>query len=243
MNWVTFVGEGRSGHTIVSAILGSHPHMRIGEEQKYISKFSRQGWTREQIIEHNLDSGLGKARKLLEFPNILTHEEPLLAIGDKCGWDAVMEYRKRGAASTLLTDFGAHMGMPVKAIVTLRHPLDNITNWVSSPKYIRMFSDEGLRYRRMIRRYKQFHDAALDILVDQDIFYLHNEALIADPYRTCMALAEWIGLPEDEEWASDCASRVFTKPNQCRTEAEWPEEYVKRVTDYIDSCPLLEYYR
>jgi hypothetical protein len=243
MNWVTFVGEGRSGHTIVSAILGSHPHMRMGEEQKYISKFYRQGWTREQIIEHNLDSGLGKARKLLNFPNILTHEEPLLAIGDKCGWDAVMEYRKRGAASTLLTDFGAHMGMPVKTIVTLRHPLDNITNWVSSNKYKRIYGDDGLRFRRMIRRYKQFHDAAIPLLEDQDVFYLHNEELISDPHVVIGQLSDWIGLPRDQEWLDDCAARVFTKPNQCRGNIDWPEEYVSRVTDYIDSCPLLEYYR
>ena len=243
MNWVTFVGEGRSGHTIVSAILGSHPHMRMGEEQKYISKYIRSGWTREQIIEHNLASGVGRARKLLEFPNILTHEEPLLAIGDKCGWDAVMEYRKRGAAPTLITDFGVHMRMPVKTIVTLRHPLDNISAWVDSNKYKRVYSDEPLRYRRMIRRYKQFHDAAIPLLENQDIFYLHNEELIADPYVVIGQLADWIGLSHDQEWLDDCASRVFKKPNQRRSEIDWPEEYVKRVTDYIESCPLMGKYR
>lgn len=217
--------------------------MRMAEEQKYISQFIRNGWSREQIIEHNLASGIGRARKLLEFPNILTHEEPLLAIGDKCGWDAVMEYRKRGAASTLITDFGVHMGMPVKTIVTLRHPLDNITAWVNSNKYRRVYTDDGLRYRRMIRRYKQFHDAAIPLLENQDIFYLYNEDLIANSYDTCMGLAEWIGMPPNEEWARDCASRVFKKPNQRRSELDWPEEYVIRVTDYIDSCPLLERYR
>ncbi len=106
-----------------------------------------------------------------------------------------------------------------------------------------MFGNEGLRYCRMIRRYKQFHDAGIDLLEDQDTFYLYNEALIADPYDTCMALAEWIGLPPDVNWAQDCSSLVFKKPNQRRTELDWPDEYVTRVTDYIDSCSLLAEYR
>jgi len=243
MNWVTFVGEGRSGHTIVSAILGSHPHIRMGEEQKYISKWYRNGWSKDQILEHLLQSGVGKARKLFGFPNILTHEEPLLTVGDKCGWDAVNEYRKRDAPVDILDQFGKHMGMPVKTIVTLRHPLDNISAWVSSPKYIRMFGDEGLRYRRMIRRYKRFHDAATNILSGQDTFFLYNEDLIAYPHATIRDMGEWLGLPVDSNWVDMCASYMFKKPNQRRSELEWPEEYVKRVTDYIDTCSLLERYR
>lgn len=245
MSWITFVGEGRSGHTIVSAILGSHPHIRMGEEQKYVSKWCRSGWSKEQINAHLLQSGVGKARKLLGFNDndINTHTGSLIAVGDKCGWDAVNEYRKRDAPVDLLNQFGKHMGMPVKTIVTLRHPLDNISAWVSSPKYIRMFGDEGLLYRRMIRRYKQFHDAAVDILEDQDIFYLYNEELIANPELTIDMLANWLDLPQDNKWLENCASKVNPLPNQRRHELEWPEEYAKRVTDYIDTCPLLEYYR
>jgi hypothetical protein len=167
-----------------------------------------------------------------------------MVVGDKCGWDAVNEYMKRDAPHDIITRFGDHMGMPVKTIVTLRHPLDNISAWVSSPKYIRMFGDEGLRYRRMIRRYKRFHTAADDLVLScPEPFFLHNEDLIADPHSTIGDMSDWLGLPRDQKWVDMCASKVFKKPNQRRNQIEWPEEYVQRVTDFIDECPLLERYR
>ena len=64
MNWITFVGEGRSGHTIVSAILDSHPNLRIAEEQKLITKWWRDKWTRDQILDNVKKCGHGKERIL-----------------------------------------------------------------------------------------------------------------------------------------------------------------------------------
>lgn len=243
MNWIAFVGEGRSGHTIVSAILGSHPNARVSEEQKYISKWYREHWTREQIFQHLLQSGIGRTRKSLGFSGILEHKEPLQLVGDKCGWDAVNEYKKREAPKSILSDFEKFINISVKTIVTLRHPLDNISAWVVSPKYKRMYSDDNLRFRRMIRRYKRFYDAVLDILEGQDTYYLYNEILIAEPEKTVIDLANWLELPIEDKWLIMCCERIFKKAHQRRDELNWPKEYKKRVFDYIDSCPLLEYYR
>jgi hypothetical protein len=215
----------------------------MGEEQKYIGKWCRADWSREVILERLLTSGVGRARSKLKFNGLTTHTEPLLAVGDKCGWDAVNEYRKRGEDSDILTRFGSHMDMPVKTIVTLRHPLDNISCWMVSPKYIRMYGNEGLRFRRMIRRYKRFHDAAWDVLEGQDVFYLHNEELIANPSPTIQALSDWLELPPNKNWRRACAKRVFKSPNRRRDTIKWPEVYEQRVMTYIDTSPMFEYYR
>lgn len=243
MYWITFVGEGRSGHTIVSAILGSHPHIRLAEEQKYISKWCREPWDKERILNHLYQSGEGVERRKLGFPNILTYEEPLLAVGDKCGWDAVNEYRKRGASSDIITRFGNHMGMPVKTIVTVRNPFDNISAWIVSPKYQRLYKDNNLRFRRMIKRYKQFHDAANEIIKNQDVFYLYNEALISNPSEVIQELSDWLDLKSDREWRRYCASRVFKKPNKRSETLNWPEVYRQRVLTYINDNELLARYR
>jgi hypothetical protein len=243
VNWVTFVGEGRSGHTVVSGILGSHPHIRISEEQKFVSKWYRAGWSKKKILASLHKSGVGKERGPQGWRGVQTYEEPLLAVGDKCGWDAVNEVAKRAAPSDILTRFGSHMDMPVKTIVSLRHPLDNISCWVQSPKYQRIYGHERLLYRRMIRRYKRFHDHALNVIEGQDVFYLHNEDLIENPSHTIQALSEWLELPNNRAWRRSCASLVFKKPNRRSQTLNWPEEYRERVMAYIDENPMLERYR
>jgi hypothetical protein len=214
----------------------------MAEEQKYISKWCR-GFTREQILEALHASGGGRARRQQGWRNLDSHEEPLLSGGDKCGWDAVNEVAKRGQSPDIITRFSKFMDIPVKVIHSSRNPLDNISAWVQSPKYQRMFGDEGLLYRRMIRRYKRFYEHAERVMEDQDVFQLRNEELIADPRGTIASLADWLELPDDDEWLSYCAEKVYAKPNRRHVDLNWPEEYVKRVTDAIELYPSLHYYR
>lgn len=241
MIWINFVGEGRSGHTVLSGALGSRLDTRISEEQKYIKKW-REGYNRTQIMNHLNQSGAGRARQAQGWPNLRTYKK-LLGVGDKCGWDAVNEYRKRGAPATIIQDFGKFMEMPVKNIVTVRHPLDNITAWVDSNKYKRIYTDEGLRYRRMIRRYKQFYTAAWEILQGTDYTLLQHERFCADPRGTLEELTAWIGLPEDPQWLEAASARIHKKPHLRRDDIQWPAEYIDRVDMFIAESPLLECYR
>jgi len=215
----------------------------MAEEQKYIGHWYRDGWSRDRILQEVMACGIGRARKKLRFKGILEHQEPLMVVGDKCGWDAVSEYRNRGATQDILTQFSAHMEMPVKTIVSLRHPLDNISTWVLSPKYKRIYADDNVRFRRMIRRYRRFHDAAEQLIEGQDVFYLYNEDLIANPNQTIQDLSDWLGLPPKRGWRRASALRVFSEPRQRRHQLNWPKQYERRVVDYINTSPLLERYR
>jgi hypothetical protein len=242
-NWITFVGEGRSGHTIVSGILGSHPHIRMSEEQKYISKWCR-GSTRDEILRALFNSGPGKTRAGMGFSNLRTFTEPLHSVGDKCGWDAVNEVHKRGQSPDILTRFSEFMDLPVKVIHTTRHPLDNITAWLSSPKYQRMFNDKDLLHRRMIRRYCRFYEAAEQVMVGQDVFHLKNEELIANPNDTIQRLSDWLGLPPNRPWRRASAKFVASKPHRRRDEYPWIEEYREQVLTWrvLERFPSLECY-
>jgi hypothetical protein len=245
MNWITFVGEGRSGHTVLSGILCSHPRAIVTEEQKYISKWLR-GFSRDDIFKALYASeGGGNTRKQMGFPNLDKHTDPLLAVGDKCGWDAVNEVKKRGESADILTRFSKFIGMPVKVIHSSRHPLDNITAWLASPKYQRMFGNEELLHKRMIRRYCRFYEAAELVMEGQDVFHLRNEELIAHPTITIRALSEWLGLPVDERWLETSAGFVNPKPNRRRDQYPWIEEYREQVLTWrvIDRFPSLAYYK
>jgi hypothetical protein len=245
MIWVTFVGEGRSGHTIISAILGSHPNGFIGEERKSISRWYRNSWSKDQILNDVLTSGMGKERKTKGFDEqkVLSYRDPLLFVGDKCGWDAVNEYAKRGAPKDILHRFGQYMDMPVKVIVSLRNPLDNVGAWYISPKYKRIYVDDTFRMKKLTRRYRTFHRAAVDIIEGTDYFLWHNELAILDPIGTIHRLSDWLGLPIDEQWAQYCAARIFKTPNTHKELVDWPKHRVEQMKSFINECSLLEYYR
>lgn len=243
MIWITFVGEGRSGHTVVSGILGSHPHIRMSEEQKYISKWCR-GYRKTRIIDELLAAGPGRTRRDMGFPNLCHHTDPLMALGDKCGWDAVNEVRKRSQSPTILTRFSEFMEMPVKVIHTSRHPLDNISAWLMSPKYQRMHPDTDRLHNKMIRRYCQFYETAEEIMEGQDVFHLRNEELIADPSGTIQALSDWLGLPTDRAWRRASAKFINAKPNRRSQTYPWIENYREQVlgSRVLERFPSLEYY-
>jgi hypothetical protein len=252
MNWLHFVGEGRCGHTILSAIIDSHPNASISEEEKPVSRWLRDPavWDRQAIIARTINTGLGKERKVIVATTGLTglrdsNKTNLLVMGDKCGWDAVNEVRKRNAPADILTNFGTMMDMPVKVLHVSRHPLDNISAWVQSPKYIRIHSDIYPRLRAMIRRYSRFYTGAEEVMAGQDVFHLRHEELVKEPYTEIEAICKWLGLPVDEEWLTGVSKTIYTKPNNRFEKEPWqfPELVEMVYWRIIDKYPSLAYYK
>ena len=224
MNWITFVGEGRSGHTIVSAILDSHPNIRLAEEQKYITKWWRDKWSKEKIIDACKKCGHGKERKLKALPGSLKWEDPLLYVGDKCGWDAVNLVRKQGADTDVLNQFGNHMDMSVKVIHTIRNPYENLSSWMNSPKYKRVWPDTYYRGRQLIKRYSRFYRAANELTSKYNVFNLYNEELCLDPKNLLVRLCAYLEIPIVTPWIENAANSVFKTPNKISDTIGWPEE-------------------
>ena len=251
MNWVHFVGEGRCGHTIISAILDSHPNASISEEEKPVSRWCRDPavWTRDTIIARTINTGLGKERKAIVastgLTGLRTPKDNLLVMGDKCGWDAVNEFKKRGAPSTILTDFGKMVDMPVKVIHVSRHPLDNISAWVQSPKWIRLHPEFYPRARVLIRRYSRFYTAAEEVMEGQDVFHLRHEELCKNPLTEITALCAWLNLPVQDEWLKMVSGAVYKKPNNRFEKEPWTEQELVDMVYWriIDKYPSLEYYK
>jgi hypothetical protein len=232
--WITFIGHGRSGHTIVSAILDSHPNVRLSEEQKYIHKWYLEGWQRKRIIRHLLPTGQGRERKAKALPGSgawVDGENERLAMGDKWGYDSVTLVRKAGAPVEILDQFTSHMGMELKVIHTIRDPYDNICAWVDSPKYQRMFGQGNQLYQKSIRQYVRFYGAADKLLKRHDHFDLHNAEMCADPRKVITELAEYLELPVVEPWLTNAANSVFKKPNKRADRHDWPARWVRNIDE------------
>ena len=233
--WITFVGHGRSGHTIISAILDSHPNVRVAEEQKYIAKWSQQGWTRDKIVPHLLSSGQGKERKFKALPGsgAWTGEHKRLAVGDKWGYDAVGLVRTGRASVEVLKEFTDHMGMDLKVIHTIRDPYDNICAWLDSPKYKRMYGTGNSLYMKSIRQYTRFYEYADRLLKRYDHFDLHNAEICADPRRVITEMAEYLELPVVEPWLTNAANSLFKRPNKRADRHDWPDKWVRNIDERV----------
>lgn len=242
MNWVTFAGEGRSGHTILSGLLGSHPHAYITEEQKYISKW-RRGLSATEIMDELNNAGGGKTRAEQGWQGLRTYTKPLKVIGDKCGWDAVNEFAKRGAPDTIFNDFGEFIGSPVKVIVTVRHPADNIASWDLGTKYQRVYPQSKDRQHRLIKRYRRFYKNVVEITKDADFLVVHHEELLSDPTQMIESLCEFLDLPSDTQWMNDCKKLLWKTPRSKRDQVDWNDTSKEELDWIIQNLPIMEYYR
>jgi hypothetical protein len=199
----------------------------------------------DQVTPHLLQSGYGRQRKkYAPWAPVLTHEEPLQIIGDKCGWDAVNEVKKRGAPVDIIHKFGEAMGLSVKVIHTTRDPRQNIAAWFHSPKYIRLWGESPQpRARFAVRRYARFYTVAQTIL-DQhpDAFHLRHEELILRPAETLKALFEYIELPLSKEYRRWVQKHLLKEVPM--REITWGEEWDQAIKDRILSgrFPSLDYY-
>ena len=234
--WITFIGHGRSGHTIVSAILDSHPNVRISEEQKYIKRWHTQGWTKDRILKHLLESGQGKERRHKALPGSgawVDGKHKRLAVGDKWGYDAVGLLRVGKADADILDQFSKYMGMKLKVIHTIRDPHDNICAWLDSPKYQRQWGLGNELYRMSIRQYARFYGTAFKLLTKYDHFNLYNDKLIMEPRETLTALCEYLELPVVEPWLTNAVNSVFKKPNIRSANREWPPKWLANIDERI----------
>jgi len=253
MNWLTFVGEGRSGHTLLSGAIGSHPNARITEEAKWIDRSLRaENSVDMPVVVQELSDPevpfegvnvVGKARKKQGWEGLETFSDPLMLLGDKCGWDATNAYKRGRTPVTVIGDFGNLINMPVKTVITVRNPYDNIANWVLSNKYTRIFPDPGTRQNRMIRRYRRFYNAAADIVSVEGVnpFIVHHEKFLEDPRAMLESLCDYLELPVHDEWMAKCLEIVNAKPH--RYEVKWRNHAIDGIEHVINTNPLMSYYR
>lgn len=242
MIWFDILSPGRSGSTVLSGCLASHPLIRSSDEGGIIAKWHR-GELEVSPLEAVTTSGIGPGRKGLGFDRdrIVRTKTPLV-IGDKSDWSAVNEHRKRGAPVTLLKDFATAFGYDLKIIVSVRDPFANVTTKIISPKYVRAYPDERQRWKQMTRTYRRIYRSIEEMVAGTDYVVISNEKFIAAPRGTLIELAAWLNLPADAEWLKYCESKVF-KVVRAPADIEWPPDRRDAMVQFINECELLKEYR
>ncbi len=241
--FVMFVGNPRSGTTLVRSLLNAHPEV-VNDNEVDVLRCVRAEETWETVLGRILQNEsefsakpvwTGYDYRVQNAPS--AEEQPrspkLRVIGDK----------KAGASSKWLRDnpsvlaqFTEWSRLPNFVIHCVRHPFD-----VISTKTRR--NGESLDVN--IDRYFESEMTAVALENSHqrvDYVRLYQEDLIQDASTTLTSLLHAIGLDVPTGYVGACEALVYEKPNRSRFKVKWTEDLILDVERRVRKVPHLHRY-
>jgi Sulfotransferase family len=240
---VMFVGQPRTGHSLVGALLDAHPNALIAHELDAL-KYVAAGFDRRRLFallvraeQARIAAGhlSSTGYQYLVDGQWQGRYERLQVLGDKEGGRSTV---RLGEDIGLLDRLRATVGVDVHVVQVVRNPFDVIaTMHRRAPK--RELSDVVDLFFELADTVDQVQSR-----VDPDRFHaLHHDALIADPAGTLSGLCRFLDLPAPAGYLDACSAIVFDTPRRTRGEVAWTPALLERVAARSAVHPSLEQYR
>jgi len=212
MNFVTFVGFGHSGHTLVAAILDAHPNTAI-------SNLSQKDITFEQFLE------------LAARPKYDRHAIYDYTIEGQGKWTdlKVVGFSHIGPRS-----YYNPFELPHKHSFVIRNPVYTVSAiWIKSlnrKKSTDHLFDALVQYEESLNR----------VLALEDVFHLYHEEWILEPDLWLERLCEYLGIEYLKDWA-DNAIKIIS-PKSPRNVAPWHDHHWQYLEKIVGQYPVLDKY-
>jgi hypothetical protein len=243
-SFLMFVAWPRSGHSLVGALLDAHPDMAVAHEL-HVFEWLGEWFTREQLMYFCWQNArhYGMAGRVWGgFDYTVPGQwqgrlRSLRVLGDKKGGDtsAVLARVPDNLANTQ-----KRLGLDLKVIHAVRHPLDNIATMA-----LRLREEGKTRpMARALERYRKYARANHDVCktLGQSAITLWHEDLVADPRRELRRLAAFLDVEPEPAWLEACAGTVRPSPNRSRDRIRWSEPRLDVVRALIREFDFLDRY-
>lgn len=236
-----FVGQGRSGHSLVGAFLDAHPDCLISHELD-ICRLMKAGFSKDQICyliwensRHFAKVGRAWGRFSYAVPDAFQGRfRQLRVIGDKKGGStADFVYQNPSNIAHISGFFGA----PVRFIHVVRHPLDNIAAMAARGGGTSRLDFAIENYTRRCRASAQLIDAH-----PADVITLHHEDILSRPRAELAALASAIGLEPEPFWLDACVRVIAPAPSLSREKVTWSNIHLTAVRQLVSEHVFLQRY-
>ncbi|GAX43745.1 hypothetical protein NIES4075_47600 [Tolypothrix sp. NIES-4075] len=237
-----FLGCPRSGHTLVSALMDSHPNMIISNELDAL-KFFAKGFSKEQvyylILQHSkadakIDRNIGGYS--YKIPNQgQANFNQVKVIGDK---HAPLTTTRLCMEPTLLESLYNKVGVPIKFIHVIRNPYDNI-------KTIATKDFGGLKLEVAMELYFLLCKEVLSIKerIDRsNILNVRHESLIQNTQKVLEEINYFLGVDTPNGYIENCSKSIYKKPHKSRHETKWNEQLINIIRENIDKYDFLKNY-
>jgi hypothetical protein len=244
-----FVGHGRTGGTLVGALLNAHPDIVLSNELNALRRLET-GLRAEQLYRviylasqrqarHGSKGGGGYSYRV---PNQWQGKQrEVIVVGDRKAGATAYEIVKNPG---LLGILEREVKLEKKFVHVIRNPFDTITTTFrrSRPK---RGEDASAHLSREIRNYFARCAAIRDIEArfgPDSICHVFHERLVGDPITQLHTICRFLGVESTEDYLRDCASIVKTSPNQSRWSLQWSEDLRQMVVEGSRAWPWLESY-
>jgi hypothetical protein len=244
-----FVGHGRSGGSLVGALLNAHPNIVMSNELNSLRRLAT-GLTEIQLYRviylvsrrQVWRGSMGGGGYSYAVPGQWQgrHLE-LRVIGDRKAGATAYEILRKPSVLAILD---RKVKLDKKFIHVIRNPFDAITTTYEKTLPKRT-EDADSHLSREIRNY--FARCAAVHLIEKQfgrrsIHHVYHERLITDPIAELRRTCTFLGVTQPDDYLHNCASILKKSPHQSRQNLAWSESQIALVRAGMNACPWLDYY-
>jgi len=239
--YCVFVGHGRSGSTLVHALLDAHPQIVISNELSFSGFFNLMMFNKNLIFSMILERNkafvrrgqVGRGGYIYHVPNQWQGKtKEIKIIGDK---DQIKAANKIYTDQSLVDRIKRRLNIKVKLIHVIRNPFDAMSS---------LFLARGGNLIDIIKHYFLLMDKIRFIKekYHPDFIEVYHEELIKNPSSVLKKLNSFLGVRAAPKYLDDCRSIIWSKPNRSRYKIQWPPELIEMVQKKINDYAFLKHY-
>lgn len=234
---VLFVGQSRSGHSLVGSLIDAHPDAVIAHEIHALKHLNKGTGIAElsraiQLNAHLFDL-LGRSYTGYDYVvpgQWQGRHRKFSLIGDKKGNGTTRLLRRNPSC---LEKLQKQLPIPLRFINVIRDPFDNIAT-----KARRTGVSVGEAARRFFANVETL-DALTEARPDQ-MKTVYLDDLIERPRDILTDLVSWLALSTDEPGYLDAAaSLIFERPKRTRDQVGWPAGLIDQIRINCARSPTL----
>ena len=238
-HFVVFLGNPRSGTTLVASLLNAHPEVCISIEVNVIARL-REGADWESIRT----AITANAARFARNPTWTDYSYAVASVGERSPAPLVLGDKKAANTTAALADDWApveHLAAlcqpaTLKVVHCVRHPLDTISTRMQR---------RGCGLDEASSRYFELERLAAEHTQRPpltDAHRVHLEALIRSPQGTLTALLDFLGLEMPADYLDACRGLLYDEPRQTRHNVPWTREALEDVARQTRTLPHLAPY-
>lgn len=237
--FVIFIGNPRSGTTLIRSLLDAHSNVILSNEVHALQRMAAgESWrtVAGRIVENARD--FSKKPVWTDYAYRVSDpadnkNEPIYILGDKKSGGTTKLIREEADCLDRLI---AWSPVPVSLLHCVRNPYDVIATKTRK---------NGLPLERNIQRYfqsEQTAELASRIIGPDQCRRIYHEQLIERPVNILKDLLSFLGLTGKEPYLTACRDLIFDQPKRSRFDAGWYPDALASVERNAQACAHLAPY-